>query len=288
MVDLTWSITIPQQPCCLSSYSDLTAVATYSLLDSELQLKQGSVLMLKDSEIVSESQYFNGGIMHLDWKQPNYVICIDSNGNLLSVNSSSLTIDHTAKVSDTCLTYISTNSDRYFISDVSGTINILDSSTHQSLHSKSYNDYEIWCITSQNSLLLIPSSFGNLSLYDTNTYTKSHTFRGLHTEDIVSLSIDYPYIYSGSLDGSLVCIDIRNYAVVKEYQMPGGVWRHQKLNSVIACACMQEGVAIVDESTGIINRLKEGELVYGLDRKNEEWLGCSFYDKKIFSFKESE
>lgn len=285
MVDLTWSLSISSQPCCLSSYENLTAIATYFLQDSQSQLKQGGVMLLRDSEIVSESKVLNGGIMHLEWREANSIICIDSNGSLLSINSESLEPAYSTKVSDSCLTYFSSHANTISLSDVAGNIYILDSETNSPLHAHKYNEYEIWCVLSSDNMLLIPSSFGNLSIYDINTYNKISSFRSLHNEDVASLSVSFPYIYSGSLDGSLVCIDMRNNARVKEYNLPGGVWRHIKQESVIACACMQEGVAIIHDIEGTVDTLKVGELVYGLDRKNDYWLGCSFYDKLLFSFK---
>jgi hypothetical protein len=284
MVDLTWSLSISSQPCCLSSYGDLTAVATYFLQDSQSQLKQGGVMLLRDSEIVSQSQVLNGGIMHLEWKEANNIMCIDSNGSALFINSESLEPTSSTKVSDSCLTYFSSQANTISLSDVSGNIYILDSETQSPLHTHEYNEYEIWCVLSSDDMLLIPSSFGNLSIYDMNTYKKISSFRSLHTEDVASLSVSFPYIYSGSLDGSLVCIDMRNNTRVKEYNLPGGVWRHIKQDSVIACACMQEGIAIIHDLEGNADTLKVGELVYGLDRKNDYWLGCSFYDKLLFSF----
>lgn len=198
------------------------------------------------------------------------------------VDPEPLEVKQVKNLSSASGTYIHTTGSSAFVSFINGSVCTLDIPTAQLVHTKEYNSYEIWCVLATESLLFVPGSEGELTVYDRCTDNCVFSLHAHHS-DITSIALDGHSLSTGSYDGSLRTYDIRSRRELATVQFPGGVWRHLPSGRGWLAACMEEGFHYKSAVDSFM--LPTTSLAYSLaEIFPNNYIGCSFYSQEVLKF----
>ena len=278
MLSKKWEILLSENPDCVIKYGADFVVSTYTL-DTRTSTKSGSLLYFTESS-VSSSLPFDSGILDLKMSQDSLIACC-SDGTIQFISPSKFI--NKINISPSCCSYLSVaeNSSQVFCSSLDGYVHCVDLPS-LAVTSEKLNPYEIWCIEVSQHTLFVPVSIGKLTLIDTRSNQLIHSVK-LHESEISSITIEGDFVYCGSFDGTISKTDLRNYRCESRYEIGGGVWRIIKKGEQFITANMEEGFKLTD--TDVRSTILTDSLAYGLGEVREnQFIGCSFYDSKIISF----
>lgn len=170
-------------------------------------------------------------------------------------------------------TYVS-GGDHVYAASTSGEIMIL-SSDLELVDSIQVSCEPIWVVKQFGDCLYFGDESG--CCYRYNLACRSHVQIGKRRLGILDIFFDNGLIHVSSYDGNLEMYCLRTLEL-REIKHTGPLWRIEKAGCVFVCACMYEGMKVLDRDFKLLAARKTGSICYGLCIVSQRVLWSSFYD----------